>query len=407
MMFFSYRISIYLLIYVLLFREGNVQCSKECSSGDGSCSSGREKRTSSLLSEIRKEYNRMIENIKVAVSSYQEPNGTSCDYYMRTMKKDLGPFEKGINKDMVDSVRWKGIKYLIYDQKLYRDKECMFPSRCSGIEHFMLQLLPNLQNMELIINVRDWPQINRHFQMFGPVFSFSKTADYLDIMYPAWSFWEGGPVITIYPTGIGRWDLHRKSLLEEGKTWPWEKKKSMGFFRGSRTSEKRDTIVLLSRKRPDLVEANYTKNQAWKSSEDTLGAEPASIVSMEYHCQYKYLFNFRGVAASFRFKHLFLCGSLVIHVGDEWIEFFYPAMKPWVHYIPLPEKFTEHDVTTLIDFLRDNDALAREIAERGQKFVSEHLRMKEVKCYWRRLLKRYGKLIKYPIEFDNSLIRIN
>lgn len=49
----------------------------------------------------------------------------------------------------------------------------------------------------------------------------------------------------------------------------------------------------------------------------------------------RYLFNFRGVAASFRFKHLFLCRSLVFHVGEEWMEFFYPAMKPWVHYIPM------------------------------------------------------------------------
>ena len=49
----------------------------------------------------------------------------------------------------------------------------------------------------------------------------------------------------------------------------------------------------------------------------------------------RYLFNFRGVAASFRYKHLFLCGSLVFHVGDEWLEFFYSALKPWVHFIPV------------------------------------------------------------------------
>ena len=52
-------------------------------------------------------------------------------------------------------------------------------------------------------------------------------------------------------------------------------------------------------------------------------------------CFCRYLFNFRGVAASFRFKHLFLCKSLVFHVGDEWLEFFYRALKPWVHYIPV------------------------------------------------------------------------
>jgi len=54
-----------------------------------------------------------------------------------------------------------------------------------------------------------------------------------------------------------------------------------------------------------------------------------------FSCFFRYLFNFRGVAASFRFKHLFLCQSLVFHVGDEWIEFFYSEMKPWVHYIPV------------------------------------------------------------------------
>lgn len=50
----------------------------------------------------------------------------------------------------------------------------------------------------------------------------------------------------------------------------------------------------------------------------------------------RYLVNFRGVAASFRFKHLFLCHSLVLHSGQEWVEFFYDALIPWVHYIPLP-----------------------------------------------------------------------
>lgn len=55
----------------------------------------------------------------------------------------------------------------------------------------------------------------------------------------------------------------------------------------------------------------------------------------------RYLFNFRGVAASFRLKHLFLCGSLVFHVGDEWQEFFYPQLRPWVHYIPVKQDLSD------------------------------------------------------------------
>lgn len=95
---------------------------------------------------------------------------------------------------------------------------------------------------------------------------YFQTDEYYDIMYPTWAFWEGGPAIKLYPTGLGRWDLHRELLKEAGEKWPWDKKKNLGFFRGSRTSGERDSLILLSRKLPDLVDAKYTKNQAWKSS---------------------------------------------------------------------------------------------------------------------------------------------
>lgn len=73
-------------------------------------------------------------------------------------------------------------------------------------------------------------------------------------------------------------------------------------------------------------------------------ATPAPEISLESHCMYKYLFNFRGVAASFRYKHLFLCRSLVFHVGDEWKEFYYYAMKPWIHYIPVPKNADQKEL---------------------------------------------------------------
>lgn len=86
-------------------------------------------------------------------------------------------------------------------------------------------------------------------------------------MYPAWAFWEGGPAILLYPRGLGRWDQHRKSLNKTSLEIPWEKKENKGFFRGSRTSSERDNLILLSRNKSHLVDAQYTKNQAWKSNE--------------------------------------------------------------------------------------------------------------------------------------------
>lgn len=114
----------------------------------------------------------------------------------------------------------------------------------------------------------------------------------------------------------------------------------------------------------------------------------------------RYLFNFRGVAASFRFKHLFLCDSLVFHVGNEWLEFFYSAMKPWVHYIPVKQDLS--DAKELIEFAKANDEVARAIAERGRKFIVEHLRMEDIFCYWKELLLSYSKLLKFETKQVNK-----
>ena len=125
------------------------------------------------------------------------------------------------------------------------------------------------------------------------------------------------------------------------------------------------------------------------------GEDPAPEVTLEDHCKYKYLFNFRGVAASFRFKHLFLCGSLVLHVGEDWLEFFYPALKPWVHFVPLDPNFSSDQIQDLIEFLNAHDEIAKNIANKGKEFIRNWLRMKDVEIYWTQLLKQYSKKMSF------------
>ncbi|XP_053660590.1 O-glucosyltransferase rumi homolog [Anopheles marshallii] len=352
------------------------------------------------------DFNKYFSAIESSVAGYVPCNNTNCNCHTDVLKADLKPFKlHGITKDSINRAKQYGTHYQVVGHKLYRQRECMFPARCSGVEHFVKPLLSLLPDMDLIVNCRDWPQIHRHWNKERiPVLSFSKTNEYLDIMYPAWAFWEGGPAIALYPTGLGRWDLHRKSITKASTDW--DSKESKAFFRGSRTSDERDALVLLSRAQPSLVDAQYTKNQAWKSPQDTLNAEPAREVTLEEHCRYRFLFNFRGVAASFRFKHLFLCRSLVFHVGDEWLEFFYPSLKPWVHYVPVPVRSSPEELEALIRFFQQHDQLARDIAERGYDHVWNNLRMGDVECYWKKLLKRYGKLVRYTVERDSSLIEV-
>eukprot|EP00112_Aurelia_sp_Birch-Aquarium-sp1_P019170 Seg4690.1 transcript_id=Seg4690.1/GoldUCD/mRNA.D3Y31 product="Protein O-glucosyltransferase 1" protein_id=Seg4690.1/GoldUCD/D3Y31 len=358
--------------------------------------------------DVKESWKTYLKNIEEAVANYKGCPDEKIGCYKSQIEKDFKIWEDngGIKKIDFDKAinRQTGEHYQIINHKLYRQDNCIFPFRCKGNEHFILKIIKKLPDMELVINSHDWPKV-RYYDEMMPVLSFSKTSDERDIMYPAWTFWEGGPAVwPIYPTGLGRWDIQIDVISRAAKEWPWESKENKAFFRGSRTSSERDPLVLLSREYPGLADAQYTKNQAWKSDADTLYRPPAKEVPLEDHCKYKYLFNFRGVAASFRFKHLFLCDSLVFHVGDEWNEFFYAAMKPWVHYIPVPTDLS--NARDLIEFAKANDEVVRKIAERGRKFILSHLRMKDIQEYWKQVLKKYAKFMKWKPKRDNSLKEI-
>ena len=58
-----------------------------------------------------------------------------------------------------------------------------------------------------------------------------------------------------------------------------------------------------------------------------------------------------------------------LHVGDEWQEFFYPALKKWVHYVPVESSATKEELQSLIEFLEHHDDIAHEIATAGQNFM--------------------------------------
>uniref|UniRef100_A0A0A9WEI7 O-glucosyltransferase rumi n=1 Tax=Lygus hesperus TaxID=30085 RepID=A0A0A9WEI7_LYGHE len=353
-----------------------------------------------------KESNVYHQKIQRAKKLYSNHSCSGYKCFVDTISKDLSPFSSGIDLEMIQLGYQRGVKYVVLNKRIYRQKDCLFPSRCEGVDYFLNSIRKAIPDTHFVVNFHDWPQINKHFQGKVPVFSFSKTDDYYDIMYPTWSFWKGGPALTLYPTGIGRWDQFHDNLVRKSESMPWDEKISAGFFIGSRTSSERDNLILLSRAQPDLVVAKYTKNQAWKSDKDTLNHPPADEVPLEDHCNYKYLFNFRGVAASFRLKFLFMCKSTVIHVGDEWKEFFYDSLKPWYHYIPMESSASQNDYRSIIDFLKQEDSIAKEIANRGFTFIHDNLKLDDVKNYWKVLLKKYTKLLKFDPRLDSSLIEV-
>lgn len=52
------------------------------------------------------------------------------------------------------------------------------PLRCSGVEHFILEVIDRLPDVEMVVNVRDYPQVPSWVQPTLPVFSFSKVSSW-------------------------------------------------------------------------------------------------------------------------------------------------------------------------------------------------------------------------------------
>lgn len=97
---------------------------------------------------------------------------------------------------------------------------------------------------------------------------------------------------------------------------------------------------------------------------------------------------------------------MVFHVGDEWLEFFYPQLKPWIHYIPVDANASKEKIRDLIEFAMSNEGVAKGIAANGFKFIWNNLKIKDVICYWKKLLQRYAKLLQYQPELNEDFIEI-
>lgn len=51
----------------------------------------------------------------------------------------------------------------------------------------------------------------------------------------------------------------------------------------------------------------------------------------------------------------------------------------------------------LLQFVKANDDIAQEIAERGSQFILNHLQMDDITCYWENLLTEYSKFLSYNV----------
>lgn len=200
----------------------------------------------------------------------------------------------------------------------------------------------------------------------------------------------------------------------------WISKDEKIFWRGSTTGGIYNTdnfhklarlrLVVLSSLYPDKVDAKFSNLVQF--SNDTKGQNLRYIIEYmslldDYvtetkHLKYKYLISVDGnVTAWKRVPFILLSNSVLIKQETGNIQWFYPAIKPYVHYIPLQNDLS--DIFEKLAWLKKNDSKAKSIAENATDFAIKNLAPEKIEAQFVQVLRNYADIQAFKPTIDSKL----
>jgi hypothetical protein len=111
-------------------------------------------------------------------------------------------------------------------------------------------------------------------------------------------------------------------------------------------------------------------------------------------CSFKYIVVMDGnTALTARSLSLMYSGSAIFRQESQYFEFWYPSLKPYVHYVLI--SYDGSDVLHKLEWARAHIITFSLIASTAKAFAEQFLTDDHVACYWHRLLERYSKLQRF------------
>ena len=200
---------------------------------------------------------------------------------------------------------------------------------------------------------------------------------------------------------MGRQSLDVLSAMGKNQV-PWEEKTEKLFWRGRDSRRERLKLVELGKKYPDAINASITAYFFFREEEARLGKSP--YVSFFDFFDHKYQLNIDGTVAAYRLPYLLAGTGLVFKQESSYYEHFYSGLQPWVHFVPVAADLA--DLLQRVQWARDNDSKARQIAENAQKFAEDNLLPQNVLCYHAQMLSRWAKIIKNKVVVGEGMERV-
>lgn len=271
-----------------------------------------------------------------------------------------------------------------------------------------------IPDVDFFLNKRDFPILSKHgyeayevffgektplvshvYDKYVPILSMNSSDEFADIAIPTWDDW----CRVAYQTEK---KLFSKDFLtcpseKEFDSIRWEEKKPTLIFRGTSTGRgtRIDNNIRLfyasmsTKEMKDengnlLMDCGITKwNLRPRKASfheplttiflDELNIPLKSFMSPLEQAHYKYILHLPGHTCAYRLSLEMYFGSVIFIYPCKQKLWFFDWLKPWEHYIPLSEEFSEEDVLKKLKWCRENDEKAQQIAINARKFASKYL----------------------------------
>ncbi len=320
---------------------------------------------------------------------------------MHEVQRELTPYISGISKqylreyykDKERSYKLKLAYINVVDGKIRcdcLDKETLSLERIRCFLTLLGSLLVKKaipSSFEMIFSLHDSLSINE------PIFTVAKKKQFQTILTPEFFILRG-------------FQKNPGLVIDGNRNYPWNKKKSMGVWRGQTTGGlytypsclklPRVTLVNLSRENPKLIDCAFTGYVQFQD-EKSLGLfkkeyplEPR--ISVLDQIAYKYLIDIDGNTCNdgrtYWMNH---ANSVLLKQQSEHVFWFSERFKPFEHYIPFKPDLS--DLIETIHWAQDNDLKCQDISLNSSDLAASVYKISEQIKYFSQLITQYVDLL--------------
>lgn len=365
-----------------------------------SCGADTHKQTRKIAVDGKKNENRSFKmNLQKKIKKNTPPEWMQqrvqdeFEMYTRNLSK-FTPAEKIMENDLTRKGNLQLVRVKIKNNCLSMTttkKETQENPRFSSMEHFISKLLKyaKVPDADFVMTLHDSLNLSN---LPGPIFMYAKSRNNKEgILIPDCD-------------ALGGNSQFLTQVETAKKSFPWENKIDKAIWRGAMTGViftkenflryPRSQCVSLSLNHPEIIDARFSSINQCENEEDIKNHYSSYIsepISVENHLRYKYQILIDGNSCAYsRYYWQLFSNSVIFKHESSDIQWFYDALRPFVHYIPCKNDLS--DLVEKIEWAKKNDSIVQSIIFNANEFAKNNLRREDSYYYLYLAIKEHAKL---------------